>query len=83
MRLRRRDFLKGSSAAAAASWLPASLSLAAANARAYPYLGRTEDYVDFQIIEPGLIITKGRRFTAPRCGSRKERSKSRMVPAGA
>jgi len=38
--------------AAMSSW-PAGLGRAATSALAYPYLGRTEDYAEFRIIEPG------------------------------
>ncbi|MHB1037105.1 MAG: mandelate racemase/muconate lactonizing enzyme family protein [Pirellulales bacterium] len=63
MKLPRRDFLKSAAALAASAGLPAGMARAADNARAYPYLGRTEDYVDFRIIEPGLTITKIESWT--------------------
>ena len=47
MRIRRRDFLKGSASVAAASGLPVD-SISVPAEKAYPYLGRTEDYVDFR-----------------------------------
>jgi Mandelate racemase / muconate lactonizing enzyme, N-terminal domain len=31
---------------------------APAGPQAYPYLGRAEDYTDFRIIDPGLVVTK-------------------------
>ena len=57
MKLRRRDFLIRSAAMAAVSSLPSGLVRAEANTPLYPYLGRTEDYADFHIIDPGLTIT--------------------------
>jgi L-alanine-DL-glutamate epimerase-like enolase superfamily enzyme len=56
MRIRRRDLLKGSASLAAVSGLPAGLAADPA-ATTYPYLGRTEGYVDFAIIQRGLTIT--------------------------
>lgn len=64
MKIQRRQFLKGTAALAAFSGLPASGSAAAVTeAKAYPYLGRTEDYAEFRIIEPGLILTKVESWT--------------------
>ncbi len=56
MRIRRRDLLKGSASLVAASGLPVGL-VADPAAKTYPYLGRTEEYVDFAIIQRGLTIT--------------------------
>jgi L-alanine-DL-glutamate epimerase-like enolase superfamily enzyme len=63
MKVRRRDFLMRSAAMAAVSSLPSGLVRAEARSPLYPYLGRTEDYVDFQIIDPGLTITKIESWT--------------------
>jgi L-alanine-DL-glutamate epimerase-like enolase superfamily enzyme len=63
MKMHRRDFLKNTAALAAMSSLPAGLAQAATSATAYPYLGRTEDYAEFRIIEPGLTITKVESWT--------------------
>jgi len=63
MKLRRREFLKSTAALTAVSSLPAGLVRAATDAKSYPYLGRTEDYADFQIIDPGLTITKVESWT--------------------
>jgi L-alanine-DL-glutamate epimerase-like enolase superfamily enzyme len=63
MKIPRRDFLKNSAALAALSSLPASSNAAEASPRSYPYLGRTEDYSEFRIIEPGLTITKVESWT--------------------
>ena len=41
---------------------------AAAGAPSYPYLGRTEDYVNFRIIDPGLTITKVESWTKGQFG---------------
>jgi L-alanine-DL-glutamate epimerase-like enolase superfamily enzyme len=60
MKLRRRELLTSAAALAATSCLPATSVHGETNvpARSYPYLGRTEDYADFAIIEPGLTIAK-------------------------
>ncbi|MGO8750766.1 MAG: mandelate racemase/muconate lactonizing enzyme family protein [Thermoguttaceae bacterium] len=63
MQLRRRELLKSAAALAAVSGLPTSMVRAAAGAPSYAYLGRTEDYVDFRIIDPGLTITKVESWT--------------------
>jgi L-alanine-DL-glutamate epimerase-like enolase superfamily enzyme len=63
MKMHRRGFLKSTAMMAAMSSLPAGLGRAAASALAYPYLGRTEDYAEFRIIEPGLSITKVESWT--------------------
>ena len=63
MKVRRRDFLIRSAAMAAVSSLPSGLVRAEASTPLYPYLGRTEDYVDFHIIDPGLTITKIESWT--------------------
>ncbi len=62
MKIHRRDLLKGAAALAASS-LPARLLATAAEGVAYPYLGRTEDYEDFHIIDPGLTIAKIESWT--------------------
>jgi L-alanine-DL-glutamate epimerase-like enolase superfamily enzyme len=63
MQLRRRELLKGAAALAAGLRLPKGAALAAEGAPRYPYLGRTEDYADFRIIDPGLKITKVESWT--------------------
>jgi len=64
MRLQRREFLKGTAALAALSGLPAGVDAAVpVKATSYPYLGRTGDYTEFRIIEPGLTITKVESWT--------------------
>lgn len=55
--LARRGFLKS---ALALSALPA---VSIAENKKYRYFGRTDDYVDFQIIEPGRTISKLETFT--------------------
>src|SRR5512137_1988006 len=67
--MKRREFLKSTVALAAVSGLPASLNAgAAAGAKSYPYLGRTEDYAEFRIIEPGLTISKVESWTQGQYG---------------
>ena len=62
--MNRREFLKSTAALAAISGLPSGLDAAPdAGAKSYPYLGRTEDYAEFRIIEPGLTITKVESWT--------------------
>jgi L-alanine-DL-glutamate epimerase-like enolase superfamily enzyme len=61
--MNRREFLKSTAALAAVSGLPRRLDAAATGAGAYPYLGRTEDYSEFRIIDPGLTITKVESWT--------------------
>jgi L-alanine-DL-glutamate epimerase-like enolase superfamily enzyme len=63
MRIPRREFLQSAAAWAAVAGLPTGLVRAAANTKSYPYLGRSEDYVDFRIIDPGLKITKVESWT--------------------
>ncbi len=63
MNIPRREFLKKTAALAAVSSLPMGPAGAAALPAAYPYLGRTEDYTEFRIIEPGLTITKVESWT--------------------
>ncbi len=56
----RREFLK----VAAATWVHSRLALSATpTQKAYPYLGRTEDYSDFRILDPGLSITRIESWT--------------------
>jgi L-alanine-DL-glutamate epimerase-like enolase superfamily enzyme len=63
MRIQRRELLKNTAAWAAVAGLPASFVRAAARDTTYPYLGRTEDYAEFQIIELGRTITKVESWT--------------------
>ncbi len=70
MKLNRRDFLKGSAAAAALSSLPTRAAQGADTpvAKNYLYLGRSEGYADFSVIEPGLKITKVESWTQGQYG---------------
>jgi L-alanine-DL-glutamate epimerase-like enolase superfamily enzyme len=64
MKTQRRDFLKSTAALAAISALPTgAMAAASPGPKSYPYLGRTEDYTEFRIIEPGLTITKVESWT--------------------
>ena len=63
MNIQRRQLLKSAAALAAGSGLGAGEIQAASSPRTYSYLGRTEDYRDFQIIDPGLTITKIESWT--------------------
>jgi hypothetical protein len=63
MRIHQRHFLKATAALTAVSGLPAAPSRAAVGAGSYPCLGRTDDYIDFRILEPGLSITKVESWT--------------------
>lgn len=62
MHLHRRELFRSAAALAAAACFPAT-SLAEEGEASYPYLGRTEDYADFRIIEPGLTIAKIESWT--------------------
>ena len=68
MKLPRRELLKSAAALAAGCMSRAGMVRAATDSATYPYLGRTEDYVDFQIIEPGLAITKVESWTQGQYG---------------
>jgi L-alanine-DL-glutamate epimerase-like enolase superfamily enzyme len=60
--MNRRQFVKlAGITAAAISFQPHELRAGAATK--YPYLGRTEDYADFEIIEPGLKIKSVESWT--------------------
>src|ERR1035441_9208607 len=63
MRIQRREFLKSTVALAAVSGLPPPLGAAPASGGTDSYLGRTEDYAEFQIIDPGFTITKVESWT--------------------
>jgi len=63
MKIQRREFLKTMAALAAVANPPVSLVAAATAPKSYPYLGRTEDYAEFRIIEPGLTISKVESWT--------------------
>jgi len=63
MKMRRRDFLKSTAALAAISKVSTGVVEAATSLKSYPYLGRTDDYTEFQIIEPGLTIAKVESWT--------------------
>jgi hypothetical protein len=68
MKIQRREFLKSTVALAAASALPENLGAATNNAGAYPYLGRTDDYAEFHLIEPGRFLTKVESWTQGQFG---------------
>ena len=68
MNFPRREFLKRTAALAAISNLPVGLVAAATAAKSYPYLGRTKDYAEFRIIEPGLSISKVESWTQGQYG---------------
>jgi L-alanine-DL-glutamate epimerase-like enolase superfamily enzyme len=63
MRLSRRDFLKSTPVLAGVAALRADSAQATPASNAFPYLGRTADYVDFRIIDPGLTIVKVESWT--------------------
>jgi L-alanine-DL-glutamate epimerase-like enolase superfamily enzyme len=63
MKMPRRKFLKHTAVVAAVSHLPVGPAAAATGPKSYPYLGRTEDYAEFRVIEPGLSITKVESWT--------------------
>jgi L-alanine-DL-glutamate epimerase-like enolase superfamily enzyme len=62
MKTQRRGFLKCMAALGAGVSLPAPIQ-AADSAKGYPYLGRTEGYTPFQVIDPGLKIAKIESWT--------------------
>jgi L-alanine-DL-glutamate epimerase-like enolase superfamily enzyme len=68
MRIRRREFLKSTAALAGVAGLPAGLIRAATPTNSYPYLGRTDDYAEFRIIDPGLTIAKVESWTQGQYG---------------
>ena len=61
--MNRREFLTSTAALAAASALPTHANADSNSAKSYPYLGRTEGYAEFRIIDPGLTITKVESWT--------------------
>lgn len=63
MKLHRRDLLRSTAIVAAASYFPARSPGGESKITSYPYLGRTEDYADFSIIEPGRSIAKIESWT--------------------
>lgn len=65
MDIPRRDFLRTTPALAALAGLPPAAGAAEApRLSPYPYLGRTADYAEFRLIEPGLTITRVESWTA-------------------
>lgn len=68
MKINRREFAKCMTALGAGAALPGSLAQAAVPAKSYPYLGRTEDYQEFAIIDPGLTITRLESWTSGQFG---------------
>ncbi len=64
MKTPRRDFLKKTVALAAVSGVGGQSGAApTVTPRSYSHLGRTENYSDFRIIDPGLKITKVESWT--------------------
>jgi L-alanine-DL-glutamate epimerase-like enolase superfamily enzyme len=63
MQLQRRELLRSAAVAAATSCFPAASLRGETKTALYPYLGRSEDYADFRVIEPGLSITKVESWT--------------------
>jgi L-alanine-DL-glutamate epimerase-like enolase superfamily enzyme len=68
MKTQRRQFLKSMAVLGAGASLPspahaASPASPANPATSYPYLGRTDDYAPFRIIEPGLRIARIESWT--------------------
>ena len=68
MKTRRREFLKRAATIAALAKVPSGLASAVSPAKSYPYLGRTTDYTEFQVIEPGLKISKVESWTQGQYG---------------
>ncbi len=66
--MNRREFLTGTAMAGAVAGFPGALSSTAGGAGTYPYLGRTEDYTEFQVIDPGLKIKSVESWTAGQFG---------------
>jgi L-alanine-DL-glutamate epimerase-like enolase superfamily enzyme len=63
----RREILKAAILAACPG-IMARPGRAAAEQKPYPYLGRTEDYSEFRIIDPGLTITRIETWTQGQFG---------------
>ena len=59
---RRREFLKSLAATSALAGAPSLAVAAETTAKSFPYLGRTDDYSEFQVIEPGRVISKIETF---------------------
>lgn len=59
----RRQFLRRAAALAACPCLPARSDEPATAAEPYPYLGRTPDYREFRVIDPGRTITQVESWT--------------------
>jgi L-alanine-DL-glutamate epimerase-like enolase superfamily enzyme len=62
MKLQRRDFLKSLAATTACAGIPVTAVPAEAAVRSYPQLGRTDDYAEFRVIEPGRTVEKIETF---------------------
>src|SRR6476659_559458 len=58
----RRELLKAV-AVTTCSGLPLEAAQETSERRSYPYLGRTDDYAEFRIIDPGLSITRIETWT--------------------
>jgi L-alanine-DL-glutamate epimerase-like enolase superfamily enzyme len=71
LKISRRHLIKNMGlglAGAAVSGLPAGRAAAETPAGSYSYLGRTEDYIEFKIIDPGLTIVKVESWTQGQFG---------------
>src|SRR5262245_52403749 len=63
MKIERRDFVKGAATLAAVSSKALGTLDAASLEHSYGYLGRTDNYAEHRIIEPGSTIWKIETFT--------------------
>jgi L-alanine-DL-glutamate epimerase-like enolase superfamily enzyme len=63
MKANRRAFFGTAAAVGAGSLIPWRSTVANQHQGSYPYLGRTEDYAEFQVIEPGRRITSVESWT--------------------
>jgi L-alanine-DL-glutamate epimerase-like enolase superfamily enzyme len=68
MKIQRRTFLKQAASAAVIANLPRGVAAETSAAKSYPYLGRTEGYAEFRIIEPGRTVTKLESWTHGQLG---------------
>jgi L-alanine-DL-glutamate epimerase-like enolase superfamily enzyme len=66
--MNRRVFLQRTAALAAVGAWPTSWGTTLAGAEPYPYLGRTDDYAEFKVIEPGMTIAKIETWTQGQYG---------------
>jgi len=68
MHVHRRTFLQSCTAGALMAGMAKPAAAATPGGGPYLYQGRTEDYRDFQLIEPGRTIQKIETFTRPPLG---------------